>query len=212
MKRVKIILVHGIHTSRKPATSQLAPCIREYFVERGIEVDIEIHRYGYALALPRFIGDWLNEKRAATLAKRVPADGITVVVGHSNGCTIAHILQKLHRRLAGIVLFQPALDNDVAFTGADHALVVYNERDDVVEQSRLARFSSWGNMGRVGYRGPSANVRQVDAMNPQPIPPLPYSGHCGFVENGKAVTRSWGREVGRWIEETIIRQEEAAHG
>lgn len=204
---MKIIFVHGIHATRKSATDQLAPLVKAYLIERGHDVEVECHKYGYALALPRSIGNWANNRRAAALAKRVPTDRPVVVIGHSNGCTIGHILQKLHRHLAGLVLFQPALDNDVAFTGTDRVLVIYNERDDVVEGSRLAWFSSWGNMGRVGYKGPSGNVQQIDAMNPPSIPPLPYSGHCGFVENGEAVLRSWGNEVGRWIEENVLNKE-----
>lgn len=209
---MKVILVHGIHATRKPATSQLAPYVKEYLRERFLDgaVEIEVHKYGYALALPRFIGNWANNRRAAALAKRVK--NCDVIVGHSNGCTLGYLVQRDHRRLSGLFLLQPALDNDVAFTGTDHVMVVYNERDDVVEQSRLARFSAWGNMGRVGYKGPSENVRQIDSMSPEPIPPLPYSGHCGFVENGEAVLRSWGREVGRFVEELLMQQQGVKNG
>lgn len=207
---MKIIFVHGIHATRKSATDQLAPYVKAYLAERGHDVEVECHKYGYALALPRSIGNWANNRRAAALAKRVK-DG-DVIVGHSNGTTLGYLVQRDHRRLAGLVLFQAALDNDVAFTGADRVLVIYNERDDVVEQSRLAWFSSWGNMGRVGYKGPSKNVQQCDAMNPPNIPPLPYSGHCGFVENGEAVLRSWGNEVGRWIEENVLINKEKNRG
>jgi len=187
---MKMHLIHGIHASRKPATKQLAPHYRKL----GFEV--LVHNYGFALALPRSIGDWRNEGIATKIAGKISNGDI--IVGHSNGCTVAHMIQKSHRHLSALILFQPALDNDVAFTGVDRVLVVYNELDDVVEQSRLARFSSWGNMGRVGYQGPSGNVIEWDSMDPPTLPPHPYSGHCGFVENGAVVLQSWAEATGKW--------------
>jgi hypothetical protein len=188
---VKLHLIHGIHATRKSATNQLAP----YYRNQGFEV--VVHNYGYALAMPRFFGDWLNDKRAEKIAKKIE-DG-DMVVGHSNGTTIFHIIQKKYRKISASVLFQPALDNDATFTGTDRVLVIYNDADDVVEQSRLAWFSSWGNMGRVGYKGEGKNVECWDAKNPPEVPPLPYSGHCGFVETGEAVKRSWGIATGEWL-------------
>lgn len=187
---MKVHFIHGIHASRKPATRQLAYFFRE------LGFDVVVHSYGWALALPRLFGDWLNERRAKAIAKTI-RDG-DVVVAHSNGCTIAHMIQKSHRRLFAAILMQPALDNDVAFTGTDRVLVVFNEKDNVVEHSRLARFSSWGNMGRVGYKGEATNVEQWDALAPPNSLP-PYSGHCGFVETGPVLLRQWGVALASWL-------------
>lgn len=181
--------IHGIHATRKSATSQLAP----FFKERGN--DVIVHNYGVALALPRFFGDWLNEKRAAKIAKRIK-DGDTIVA-HSNGCTIAFLIQRDHRALNAMILFQAALDNDVTFTGTDRVLVIYNEKDDVVERSRLARLSSWGNMGRVGHKGAGKNVEQWDSLDPPHGLP-PYDGHCGFVETGPVLLKAWALGVEHW--------------
>lgn len=200
---ITIHFVHGIHATRKPATSQLAPYVKEYFAERGIKVEIKVHSYGYALALPRFFtGDWLNNRHAKKIAEKVK-DG-DIMLGHSNGTTINYLVQRDHRKLLALVLFQAALDNDVSFAGTNQVLVIYNEKDDVVEQSRWARFNSWGNMGRVGYKGPGQNVVQWDSMNPPNVPPLPYAEHCGFVDNGPEVLESWARAVAVWMEPIVI--------
>ena len=195
---MRIFFVHGIHATRKSATAQLAREARKWLKENGRDdVEVIVHNYGMALALPRAMGNWINNRRAKELAAKM-RDG-DCIVAHSNGCTLAYLVQRDHRKLDGLVLFQPALDNDAVFTGCDRVMVIYNERDDVVEQSRWALFSSWGNMGRVGYKGPSKNVEQADSMNPPSLPPLPYSGHCGFVENGLAVLASWAAFAAEWI-------------
>lgn len=140
---MKVHLIHGIHTSQPGGTvAKLKP----FFEGAGYEV--VVHNYGYAHALTaRFI----NPFRAIWLATKIE-DG-DVVVGHSNGCTLAWMISNKYRNNLGLVYINPALDDDAESYNSKWVNVYFNKGDEVVHWSKLLFAHPWGEMGRVGYTG-----------------------------------------------------------
>ena len=185
-----IYCIHGIHTSDKDnVTAKLALAFRQVCDE-----PVVVWKYGYALALTTGLTDFLNERRVAKLAKIAkPGDSI---LAHSNGCSIAYMLQN-QIPLDRVILVQPALDNWRTFDNTRKVLVLYNEDDAVVGASALGFCSAWGDMGRAGYKGTLDNVEQWDTKAPPYLLP-PYSGHSGIVVDDKTRQR-WSMALAQWM-------------
>jgi len=116
---VKVLLIHGIHSERGGATARLRP----YFEREGFEVAVV--DYGYALGI---FSRFENGARARAIAANVgPFD---ILVGHSNGGTLAWMVQKrAHASGLGLILIHPALDEDVRFRNALWVDVYHGERE-----------------------------------------------------------------------------------
>lgn len=186
-----IFCVHGIHTSDKDnVTAKLAPAFRD-----GCGENVMVWKYGYALALTTGLTDFLNERRAAKLAKLVkPGDSI---LAHSNGCVIAYLLQSEHVPLDRLILVQPALDSWRTFDNVRKVLVLHNDEDEVVGASTLGFCSAWGDMGKTGYKGALDNVRQWNTKAPPYLLP-PYAGHSGIVQDD-ARRQRWSIALATWF-------------
>lgn len=186
-----IFCVHGIHTNdRDNVTAKLAPAFRQVCDGE----DVMVWKYGYALALTTGLTDFLNERRAAKLAKLVkPGDSI---VAHSNGCAIAYLLQGEYVPLDRLILVQPALDSWRTFDNVRKVLVLHNDEDEVVGASTLGFCSAWGDMGKNGYTGKLDNVEQWDTKAPPRLLP-PYSGHSGIVQDD-AHRQQWSMALANW--------------
>ncbi len=139
---MRVHLIHGIHTSQPGGTiAKLEP----FFKFVGFET--VVHNYGYAYALTARI---INPFRAIRLATKI--DDGDILVGHSNGCTLAWTIANKYRKNLGLVYINPALDDD-AESDARWVNVYYNGGDEVVHWSKLLLAHPWGEMGRVGYTG-----------------------------------------------------------
>lgn len=188
MRNPVVHFIHGIHATRKNATSQLAP----FFKNAGYH--IMVHNYGWAFAMTSGWVNIANKRRAKKIFQHIqPGDS---VVAHSNGASIAYLGQRDLCPLHTLILMQPALDNWVLFNGCKRVLIVYNVRDEVVDGARfMGLASSWGDMGRVGYHGKGENVAQWDSEKP-PMDLPPYSGHTDFTHKDKLP--HWGSGLVRW--------------
>ena len=148
-------LIHGIRSREGGAPALLRP----YFEAHGLPVSIV--DYGYARGL---LSRFQNSRRAKMISKGVrPED---VIVGHSNGGTLAWMIQKLVP-VAGLVLIHPALDEDVRFRRAGWVDVYHCASDHVVEMSEWFGFFDlfphpYGRLGAVGYIGKDQHVTSID--------------------------------------------------
>lgn len=139
-------LVPGIHTSDP---YENIGKLKVYFHDAGFE-DVVVHSYGFLLF---FLARFKNPGIAERMKKFVkPGD---IIVGYSNGALIGKMIADDGIRLGGLVLINPAIDQDVRFPkNVPWIHVYYNDGDDMVALSSILPFHPWGDMGRVGYRGP----------------------------------------------------------
>lgn len=90
-----------------------------------------------------------------------------IAIGHSNGCSlIAHALD-LGAPLRQVMLINPALDKHRTLAGVERADIYHAEDDIAVLFGKYLRWFSplrligrettWGEMGRTGYRGDALN-------------------------------------------------------
>jgi pimeloyl-ACP methyl ester carboxylesterase len=86
----------------------------------------------------------------------------SVIIGHSNGCAIGwRLTEKVE--CEGLVLINPALDNDVVFDPRLSFIHVYwSPRDSVSWLSQFVPFSDWGLLGETGYKGKDPRVKQFN--------------------------------------------------
>lgn len=145
-------LLHGIETE-DPLRSTIS------FLQSWLPMyRVVILGYGYIPALFVFITniiDWFIERR---LRKQIEAGSI--IIGHSNGCTIGW---RLTNKVAtkGLVLINPALNNDVVFDERLEFIHVYwSPKDSVSWLSQFVPLSDWGLMGETGYKGNDPRVKQ----------------------------------------------------
>ena len=88
----------------------------------------------------------------------------STVIAHSNGAAIAYLAAKNGAPIKNLTLVNPALDKDVVFPGQLENIQVWFAPHD--KWTGLAKYipkSLWGNMGRIGYKGPlDARVTQYN--------------------------------------------------
>lgn len=196
---MKIHLIHGIHTSETNGTIQhLEPYIEKY---SGLEV--QYHRYGYALALTtRF----LNPSRARKIAKDVE-DG-DICIGHSNGCALIYEIMQ-QKNLSGAVLINAALETDISLPNSllKWVHVYYNEGDAAIPLTeipflrRIFFDRPWGEMGKYGYKGkPDPRIKNIDCGHPSTELP-PVEGHTDLFLPEKLYF--WGPYIGRRIKSEL---------
>lgn len=171
-------LIHGIHPKQPGGTvAKLKP----FFQRAGHFV--YTHEYGSAYALT---ARFLNPGRADYIKDLVAPDGI--IVGHSNGCAIAHLIQKKHR-VKGLILINPALDDDATFTNVEWVHVYHNWGDQAVPLSENVWFwltrHPWGAMGQRGYTGNDPRVTNFNCCDKAEIVLPCVDGHSDLFEPGK---------------------------
>ncbi len=175
-------LVHGIHvTNGYDSIGKL----KLYFHDVGFE-KVEPFSYGF---MPFFMARFLNPSVIEDLKAVVkPGD---ILVGHSNGGLLAYELAEAGVELGGVVLINPALDKDRRFAKRVPWIHVYfNEGDDVVTLARIPRLSSWGDMGKIGYRGPrDGRHRNIDCGRHHPK----VDGHSDIFSQGNI--ELWGPRI-----------------
>ena len=151
----RALLIHGWRV-RDPARS--IGRLVEPLQLLGYEV--VMLRYGYVLGRARTA--FAVRKFAKCWAARTrPGD---VVIGHSNGCTLAFEMSHYGSLADTHVWINPSLDTDVVpGRSVRRVLVIYNPGDWVVRiGAQLVRNSVWGPMGFRGY------VANGDPFGPDP--------------------------------------------
>lgn len=175
---LNVYLLHGIHTENphksigklawfmSPVTDGLRPILLTY---------------GYMLAILANIANWFLTRKFSKII--VPG---SIGVGHSNGCTLMHEISK-KVEMTGLVLVNPALNNDTVFDPRLKFIHIYwSKGDDVVTLSSLVPFSDWGNLGATGYKGPhDSRVRQWEMGG------VPHSA----IVHDPTVMYKWGPEI-----------------
>jgi hypothetical protein len=84
-------------------------------------------------------------------------------IGHSNGCAILMEAAQRGAQFTGLVLINPALDEDCKAPPQVRWIHVYHNREDSpVKWSRILLLHPWGAMGRHGYRGKDERYTNFD--------------------------------------------------
>ena len=180
-------LLHGIHTSRPSVVQSLIPFIHE------IGLVVRYPDYGFELALET------RRVNPAIVGAMLPyIEEGDVIVGHSNGCALAHDLVVAGAPVAGLVLINGALDERVVFPPIypSWAHVYFNEGDTITEIAEIADRlglvdTHWGEMGHIGYRGTDARVTNFDCAHTKDMPVV--SGHGDIFSPDKI--RLWGHFI-----------------
>ena len=157
------LLVHGFNVNDPELTiGGLAPHLRDR------QHDVHKFCYGHAGFMDvRFA----NENLAYALLSQVrsmrqlAAWAEVVPIGHSNGCSLIQQAAALQEEplFTRVVYLSPALSNKAELPPLlTKCTVMHNRGDRVVSLGSLIPFHSWGNMGRVGYRGIDVRYDNVD--------------------------------------------------
>ena len=152
-----IHFIHGIHT--KDPYKNIGK-LEPYFWAKGYNSTL-VHNYGYVLAVGTRFN---NPGRAKTIGNHIlPHD---IIVGHSNGCLIAWMISN-EKPVEGLVLINPALDDDIKFSDRINWIhVYYNHTDGAVPWANIFRFNHpMGDMGHDGYKGQDKRVLNIDCCN-----------------------------------------------
>lgn len=168
MKTTLVILVHGFNVSDggKKTVGKL-----KYYFERHSGVTVRVLDYGYfGLLSTRLFNEEVSENLSKMIMEHFIMYDRIIVVGHSNGCAIAHMAsEKLPESVYvdRYVYINPALKAELAPAGSVLAWDVwFNRKDHVVKLSKLlfwrASERPWGKMGAIGYQGSDPRVRQFD--------------------------------------------------
>lgn len=144
-QKVRVWLVHGFNVKDEGARS--VSKLAKYFEEAGYQP--KLFRYGWT----GLLGVRFFDKRFAQLLKDAAETG-DYVVGHSNGCCIAHLATQMGAPFTRMVYINPALNRDAPLAKQVGYLDVWHSpSDQPVKWSRLLPFHRWGDMGAVGYCG-----------------------------------------------------------
>ena len=146
-------LIHGIKTI-DPDRSSIS------FLKYLIKLKVVVLSYLYVPVILAPITSIINYFIVRRFVRTIKPGSI--LVGHSNGCTIAYGVSRL-LYTHGLVLINPALNKDVEFDPFIKFIhIYYSHNDRVTWLSRLMPFSLWGSMGTVGYQGNDPRVKQYD--------------------------------------------------
>ena len=147
------ILIHGFNVwdGGRRTVGKLKP----YFEEQGIPC--VMIRYGWFGIGSTYLKNWKVAKRVSEACDVASLAGSEViVVGHSNGCAIAHRAASVHgTKIKKMVYINPALEKDAELPRSVEALDVwYSPSDKPVKWSKWLPLHPWGEMGATGYKGP----------------------------------------------------------
>ena len=166
-----IHLIHGIHTS-----DPFKSIGKFYFLIQQTGFAAYLHNYGYITALMHRFTNPLNVPKITQWIR--PND---IIIGHSNGCTLAHMVSKL-QPVQGLVLINPALNDNIVFDKRIQFIHVYfNHSDGAVPWADLWVHDIWGDMGRDGYKGSDERVTQFDCCSDKQELPC-VDGHSAFFK------------------------------
>lgn len=177
---MKVVIVHGIHT--KDNTTWMES-LQKIFQESGFPSCVWTYGHAYAI-----LTRWQNPGRAKKLASFVESGD--VLVGHSNGGTLAWLAAQLGAPLGGVVLLNPALDVDKAIASHVPWVNLYpNRHDRAVKYAKWLPHHQWGAQGRDGlsFKDKRYLTRFTDEGGPNGEPSI--SGHSAIIHEGLA---SWG--------------------
>ena len=166
---MRVIVVHGIHTNDTEGWM-------DYMVSRFTKEGYESFKwtYGYAYAL---LARFQNPSRARKLAAIIQHGD--VIVGHSNGCTLAYMAHRLGAPMQGAILLNPALDTATVFN-IPWVNLYPNTTDDVVAWGGILRAHPWGAQGKYGLSkfvdAPHYLTRFTDFDEPR------ATGHSGILK------------------------------
>lgn len=178
-----IHLIHGIHDGGASPVERLIP----YLNAAGFEV--RYPNYGYILGVETRIA---NPIVCGTLRPYIaPGD---ILVGHSNGCAIAYDLMRSGAPIAGAVLINGALEQDIARPYPVKWIDVYwNPGDTITEAAKIGAEIGitdpvWGQLGHAGYSGGDPAIANINCGATMDM--LAVSGHSDFFTPGKLA--AWG--------------------
>lgn len=186
---MRIHLIHGIHTE---PTSPVVPGLIPFLKRTGLPVFAPNYNFILAAETRR-----VNPMVANVLLPYIEAGDI--LVGHSNGCAIAHALLVLGAPASGLICINAALDNDIEIPKQLKWMTVYwNEDDTLVEVAQLASVvgiapRAWGMMGHTGYTGPSLLPKSISCGKDRPVGMPWVRGHSDFFTH--ANLPAWGDDV-----------------
>lgn len=136
-----IYLIHGFNVANRGL--ETTDRLKEY-IPGAVDLD-----YGWTGRVGVRV---CNDKLAQIIAKM--AEPNSIAIGHSNGCDIIHRATHHGAKFEKVIYLNPALDNDL--TPGDYVKwchVWHSPSDGAVWLAKWIPFSSWGDMGKVGYQG-----------------------------------------------------------
>jgi pimeloyl-ACP methyl ester carboxylesterase len=190
MGKGRVVIIHGVKFRKKDKDNlrRLATGFR------AAGFCVTIPSYGYLHPVIAGLVVRIDRRIADTMAGFIRSDDI--LVGHSNGATITHMITE-QVRVRGCVLINPALDSQLT-PNADFVHVYHNRGDWLTRLSALIPHHPWGCMGAAGYTGASARVTNFDQNTTPGVPAL--DGHSAVFERGNI--RPWSRFMAdRCVEE-----------
>lgn len=194
-KLARIVLLHGAEFRRSSRGNmrRLAPAFR------SLGFCIVVPTYGFLPAILLGLIPWLDRRIADAMAGFIlPGD---ILVGHSNGATLAYLISK-RVKLRGTVLINAALGSD-KLPEALFTHVYYNAGDCITRLSAMIPFNIWGMMGGIGYTGKDERVSNFDQNDTFDLPRL--WGHSDIFRVGKC--RKWAR----FMAESVLQELFLAH-
>lgn len=177
--RVIVVLVHGFNVEDPERT---IGGLGKHLRDRGH--DVHKFCYGHAGFMDvRFANENISYALLSQLRsiKRLVPGVELVVIGHSNGCSLIHKAAELQEEplFTRAVYLSPALNNKAELPPlVTQCTVLHNAGDKVVSLGSLIPFHTWGNMGRVGYRGIDTRYENVDCS-------ASISGHSAWFKPEK---------------------------
>lgn len=184
-------IVHGFNVSDGGAgtTDRLMP----YVTKAGMK-PISVDYGWFGLVQVRLCNGGVAE-----IIKAASRKG-DIGIGHSNGCAILMDACQRGANLTGLVLINPALDEDCVAPPQVRWIHVYFNRDDSpVKWSRILLLHPWGSMGRSGYQGDDQRYLNVDCA----------PGVSGHSDIFKKLER-WGPKIMRGIGKALKPARKAA--
>lgn len=165
-----VILIHGFNVWDGGRAT--VGTLRPFFAERGVTpILVDYGHFGLIqveLFNDRIAGKIHDAIRAANHNYRR-----VLVVGHSNGCTLADaVARRPGFEAAGFIYINPALRKDRPLPPGVRFLHVWHSPSDLVVRAarRLPFARNWGAMGAEGYQGPpDPRVTNFDKERGYPV-------------------------------------------
>ncbi len=168
MNQTLVILIHGFNVT--DGGSSTIGKLKPYYLRRGAHV-ITLN-YGWLFFMgARFFNEEVSEDLADLINEKAKHYARIIVVGHSNGCAIAHLASfKCYEPIHRFVYINPALKRYfVPALNVKAIDVWHNSKDSAVLWAKLlswwAKERPWGLMGRTGYMGKDTRFVNFDTAS-----------------------------------------------
>lgn len=146
-------------------------CLRPYVHHESLQQA----DYGYINLLRVRLS---NSNISSTVRGMTRTDTYNIAIGHSNGCAILLEAARMGAPFRQMVFLNPALDADINLPiQVDKLHVFHNPTDKAVWLADRLLFHKWGDMGRDGYKGADARVKNYDLEAL-----FGYEGHSGHIK------------------------------